>query len=65
MDAKTTRVAYIAVIFVVMLAAIVAALLKIYYLALGLIVLDAIIVTIGSSLIARMFKEEKLGNLKK
>ena len=64
-DIKTIRVAFIVVEAIIVLCAIVAAFLKIVYLAAGLIVLDGIIIFLGSIFITRKYNEEEIQKLKR
>jgi len=59
-DIKALRMAYIAIAAAIALGAIVAAYLKNVYVAAGLIVLDGIIIFLGSLLITRKLAEAEL-----
>ena len=64
-DLKALRTAYIAVAAVIMLGAIVAAFLHNVYVAAGLIILDSIIIFLGSMFITRRLAEQEIKKLKK
>lgn len=59
MDAKSLKTAYIALAFLVMLGAIVAAYFHQKYIALGLIVLASAIILGGAMLVSYVYKIEK------
>jgi uncharacterized membrane-anchored protein len=65
MDPKTLKLAYIALAFLVMLGAIVAAYFHEQYVALGLIVLASAIILSGSVLVSYAYKIEKAKGPKK
>jgi general stress protein CsbA len=65
MKAKDTKIAYIALAFLIALCAIVASYLQQYYIALGLIVLASAIMLGGAILVSYMYKMEKAEELKK
>jgi uncharacterized membrane-anchored protein len=65
MDAKTAKVSYIVLAFLIALCAIVASYFRQYYLTLGLIVLASAIILGGSILVSYLYKMEKSEELKK
>jgi hypothetical protein len=65
LDAKTLKIAYISLAFLIMLCAIAAAYFRQQYVALGLIVLASAIILCGSILVSYVYKMEKAKELKK
>jgi len=65
MDAKTLKISYIALAFLIALCAIAASYLRQYYVALGLIVLASIVILGGAILVSYMYKMEKAKELEK
>jgi general stress protein CsbA len=65
MDAKTVKIVYIALAFIIALCAIAASYLQQYYVALGLIVLASAVILGGAILVSYLYKMEKAEELKK